>query len=604
MPTVSITLEDHNRSVLSAAYHKIVKDIVDTIKIPYGTLMVLHKDIETTLTDNQSNASIQDKTNLPSTVARRRVNATITEEYNEDELTTTPVNQMSAYPIFQDETISVYVYPIYVKSDITIEFSYVSPSKSEANRIRDDIRLRLSQTRNIDIHEIDYTILLPAVFEEFICDVHTLKSRLEPTSLEEYFLSHCSNRIHPITDMSNKENTKLGVHEKQVRILGVFDINTNPDKLEHDNDTNNYKVNFTYKISMDVPRAIGLRYPPMICNKPLPSKYLSFIEDHKLKSKEEIKKIHNYTSIPLANLAHFESHRQLENRIDIRLPINIPLFDEFTVRQGHTGYGTIVSFLTDVNENDCQTLFNLKDISPYYIPSQILNFIKDHDRDYIVNPYMSFLYLGLYQEGRFFDANTLEITPDLTVKCRKKLSLYKPVRVTLSFCIDFSALNPLAIARIKDNIPIRLTMINEYIQVLDNFKTEAMRKTEDSTFYRYVVDTLRDLLVLDDVSNICQLLSIIESNTYIKKLIAKELYIAYNDIYKELRRQSLAIVDPRTLEMTRLCGYDPETKVVYPLNEETVYINDYMISDSRARLDLGGLKTVTTARVFAYRQER
>jgi hypothetical protein len=217
---------------------------------------------------------------------------------------------------------------------------------------------------------------------------------------------------------------------------------------------------------------------------------------------------------------------------------------------------------------------------------------------------MSFLYLGLHQEDRFFDANVLEVTSDLTIRCKKKLSLFKPVRVTLSFCVDFSSLHPTVLDRIKDNIPIRLTMINEYIQVLNNFKTEASHKKEDQTFYRYILDTLRYLLLMDNTGNICQLLSIIESNTYIKKLIGKELYIAYNDVYKELHRQSLAIVDPRTLEMTRLCGYDPETKIVYPLNDTVEYINDYMISDSRAKLDLGGMKTVTTARVFAYRTEQ
>jgi len=84
MPVVSITLDDTNRSILSNVYYKIIQDIVDRIKIPYGTLVVLHKDTEVTLTDNKTNVSIQDKPNLPSTVSRRRIQVTINEEYNEE----------------------------------------------------------------------------------------------------------------------------------------------------------------------------------------------------------------------------------------------------------------------------------------------------------------------------------------------------------------------------------------------------------------------------------------------------------------------------------------------------------------------------------------
>ncbi len=146
MPTVSLTLEDTNRTILNEAYFKIIGDIVEATKIPHTAVIAVHKDIDYTLTDNKTNETGVGSKNLPSTASLRRISANITEEYNEDELTTTAVHQVNAFPIFEDRQIDVFVFPIYVKSDITIEFSYFTPSKTEANRIRDDIRIRLSQT--------------------------------------------------------------------------------------------------------------------------------------------------------------------------------------------------------------------------------------------------------------------------------------------------------------------------------------------------------------------------------------------------------------------------------------------------------------------------
>lgn len=544
MPVVSITLEDTNRSILSNAYYKIIDDIISSIKIPYGSLVVLHKDTDITKTDNKSNVSNIEQDNLPSTVSKRRVVVNITEEYNEDELTTTAVHQQYSYPIFQDQDINVFIYPIYIKSDINIEFSYISSSKMEATRIRDDIRIRLSQTRNINIHDIEYDILIPEVVEEFIADVYDLKSRLVPQPLEDYFREHSTKRLHLITDLANKENTKLAINEKQVRIVGLFDFNPMPDKLEIDNENNNYKITFNYKLSIDVPRAIVLRYPPMICNRPLPSKYLSFIEDNKKLAFREYKADLNYTSYSLAALSHFEAHRQLENRIDINIPMNIPLFDEFNVRQKHKGYGILVSFLTDIDETDKRTLFNLKEIDPYYISPALLDFILANELPYVVNPYMSFMYIGLWQDDKYYDNNILELLPDFTLKSKVDLSLYKPTRVTISIILDLTILDKRAINSLLGNLDVLNIFLNEYIRAYNNFKTEnSFDIIPDNTFYKTLIFILSHYVRLDNTEAIAILTNAISKDKYIFNNMYSILYNNYPILTRYLVNNSFIEID-------------------------------------------------------------
>lgn len=542
MPVVSITLDDTNRTILSSAYHKIISDIIETINIPCKTIVVLHKDSEVSLTDNKTTASITSTDNLPSTVANRRIVAAITEDYNEDELTSTSVHQVNAYPIFNDPDVDVSVYPIYVKSDVSIQFTYISPSKLEATRIRDDIRIRLSQTRNITIHEVEYSILIPEIVEEFIADVYDLKSRLVPQSLEDYFREHATKRMFPITDMANIENARLAISEKQIRIIGLFDFSSMPEKIEIDADSNNYKISFTYKLTLDVPRAMVMRYPTLVCNRPLPAKYLQFIEDNKANSMEECRRNIGYTG-SLQDLSYFEAHRMLENRVNIKLPVNIPAFDEFNKKEGHKGYGIIASFLTQVDETDCKGLMNLRDIDPYQIDPTIMEHIKLIDRQYIINPYSSFIYLGLHQDGIHFDNNVLDIDADLNVRSKVKLSLYKPVRVTLSVILDLLLLDKKVIERLLENRPVLYIYLYEYLRAIDNFKTEISRyRDAEHTYYRIIIYIIYYYINIGDNTALKKIVEILQTNNIIAHNTATIItnnypsiatYLDHNDIMKK-----------------------------------------------------------------------
>ncbi len=599
MPVISLTLDETNRSIFSSVYFKIIEDIVSAIKVPHSSLVIVHKDTETTLTDNKNNATGLNKDNLPSTISKRKVTATITENYNEDTLTTTAVHQTDSYPIFIDHDIDVVIYPIYVKSDIDIEFSYTTSSKSEANRVRDDLRIRLSQTRNINMHDIEYDIIIPEVVEDFVTEVYTLKSRLVPQGLEDYFREHSTKRLHLLTDMANASNARLAINEKQVRIVGLFDFSSMPEKLDIDNDNNNYKVSFTYKLSFDVPRAMAIRYPVMICNRTLPSKYIQFISDNKINSQQEYKRELGYTS-SLGALSHFEAHRQLENRVDVNLPINIPLFDDFNTRVGHKGYAIVTSFLTDVNEVDKKTLFNLKELEPYYIQDEILAYILNGEKDYIVNPFMSFFYLGLHQNERHYDNNILEIDNNLNVISKVELSLFKPVRVTLSVILDITALDEKAFARLLRNMPaigetptplqlncikVLYIFLSEYIRAYNSFKTESSTNImPDYTFFLTFIKLINSLKLTDNILVIKGVLDILRTDLYIFNGLIGTMRISYHDVLKYLTTKQ----------------YVDELNKSYPLvNSAEVYLSTNKENYGSV---VNAMKTVMSNYIVALRQ--
>lgn len=608
MPAVAITLEETNRSILSSVYYKVIEDIADTIKLPKDTLTVLYKDQEVALTNNRANASILETNNLPSTVTKRKIYARVTDNYNEDELSTTSVTKQEFYPIFQDPQIGVVVAPVYIQTDIEIEFTYSTPSKTEAERVRDDIRLRLSQYRDIGHHSVEYDLIIPTIVEEFIADVHTLKNRLVPQPLDVYFMNHSTNRIHSITDMSNEHNVRLAVKERQVRIVGVFDFNSMPEKASPNRDDSTYEFKFNYKFTLSVPKAMSLRYPTMICNRLLPNKYLSFIQEHKEHSMREYKLNHNYIGMSLANLSYFEAHRQLEDRVNINVPINIPMFDDFNEREGHQGFGIAASILVEVDETDGKTLFNLNDLGDYYIPEPIINYLLEGERDYIVNPYASFMYLGLHQEGKYFDAPMLEITPDLTVKSKKPLTLFKPTRITLSFIFDFSKLYKEAIERMTERPEITVIFIAEYISAVNTYKNEADRRVIDNTFYSYLVQLLYKYLTKDLLDPIKQIINIISQDKYISSQLGTILFNGYPQLTKDLINKGL--IEIRKPVYT-ISVPNPSIKED-PLSKENLLTKDIVQNyidnhpkerDYRFLVDRVMMRTVATNQISAFRKK-
>lgn len=535
MPVASITLEEINKTILNNVYFKIIEDIVEAIKIPTGSTVILHNNLPIAKTDNSTNVSLEPNDNLPTTVSKRRLVINIDEEYNEDALTTTVTHQLSMYPIFIDEDIDVRIYPIYIKTDITISFTYITPSKSEAIRIRDDIRIRLSQARNINIHDVEYEILIPEVIEDFIIDIYELKKRFFPMALEEYVREHATRRLRVITDLANKENARLAVNERQIRIVGLFDFSPMPDKIEYDNENNNYKISFDYKLNLDVPRAMVVRYPVMVCNQVLPRKYIEHIENEKINSKEELNRELNYLGYDNYVLSIFESHRILENRFNIKLPLTIPLFDDFNKRVGHNGYGVLVSFLTEVDESDKKTLFNLKDLGDYYIHDKLLTFIRDGERNYCVFPFQSFIYFGLWQEGKYYDAPILEIDSDLNVKSKVELSLVRPTRVTISFILDITKLDRSVIDRLLNNIEVFFILLTEYMTVLRDFKHEVnWDEFSERGFLRLIMLILRQLVNKEDNDALAKLISILGLDKSLLDKLASYLYNNYPNLLSYL----------------------------------------------------------------------
>lgn len=534
MPTVSLTLEEVDQSIVRQSILGIVKNLLSVTKLDSKVSIVLHGDIKYARTDNKFNAVKSTDSNVPNVASDRKVMVTIAEEYDEDALYTTAVGQREYQPIFLDPISGLTIWPVYIDTNYVISFSYITPSKTESVRWRDDMRSKLSQFRDVMIHEITYEIILPEVVEDIISDVYDLRNRLLPQSLAGYFRDNGSKRIKVITDMSGG-NAKLALRETQSRILGMFDFTGGPEKAERDDDSNTYKISFDYKVKINKPAMMTMSYKPMVCNKLLPNKYFSFLVDKELSDKEEKNK-DRLMSRSMTSLSHFEAHRQLDQLYDIKMPVNIPSFDIIKDRSLTSGYCVLTTMLTQVDETDKKSLFSLKELEPYYLDRDFMEWVVDGEYAYIGQSFQSVLFFGLCQDDKYFNNPVLTVDSNLNVASSITLDLMTTTRVYMNFIIDLTTVNEKVFDRMLLRPSLFITFILEWLLQIKNYPEIYGLCDKDAllSFLTRLIIRAGLLFSFEDFLRLIRLMGL-NSPAFLRKVLAAMNYIDSNSVDYFLR---------------------------------------------------------------------
>ena len=540
MPVAIVNIKNLGRIIKQEIYHKVANDVAKMTDMPNDRIDILYNGIELVKTDNHTNVSLRTNENRPTTVSKKRLVIDVNTEYDEEYIDTTAVGRQEYYPVFRDNETGVTISPVYLTFTVEMTLTYHDTAKSALGAFRDKLRLAISNYRNIGNHEVEYSIFIPNSVEDFIIDVWELKNRLKPQELSDYFLDHATNRFHLVTDMSNEGNTRLAIREKQVRIPGFFDFSPIPNRRESDNDTNEHKIEIGYKFNISVPRALSIRYPVMIFNRMLPSKYLSVGKKYKKDSIREKNKNANYIGYSNHLLSAFEAHRLLERKEELELPINLPEEDHWMPGAGHNGYKVYMSFLVEVDETDRKTLLDLNDLGDYYLPDCVINYIKGVGRKKVTTPYTAPIYFGLWQEGKFFDAPVLTIDDDLIVRSKTELSLYTPVRVTLSILLNLTTVSANLNDVILEDKDLFVCYMSDYVRLIRSNKRMLTESTQSlGLFYRTIKDYIEAYSCMDSEAMkviVNELHS--DSSNYLDKLLS-----AYPTITNRLKECGAIDVD-------------------------------------------------------------
>lgn len=458
MPNISLVLPDTTQSISRPIIFDIIGQIQDITKIRKDAKIYFSGDIARQQTPGTSIDSTDER--FASFNSNNIVFIEADEDYDHDTLATTAVTRREHIPVFIDPLLDIRLTPVYVTTNVTINFKFRCLSKNEALRWRDDMRMRISMLRDINLHTLTYHYLLPLDVLMMLKAIHETKEVVEPynESYEEFITRNSTDRLTLIGDLVNQD-ARLGISEKQSRIVGIYNFDAVPEKIER-NDNGTYEISFSYKFSYEKPIACNFRYPVMVHNNLLPSVYTDFTN-----KTYDLYQVDKSWTKSLGALSGFESDTIMDNRITPNFLLRLPEFDDYQIPSCPVGTGSLFLALCEVDTTDKRTVLNLTELGDVVLDQDILNFIRDVEYPYMGNLYKSIFHLSLYRNNDLTVSGSLSVDAQLNVKAVADLTLRNQHRVRFAIVTDLTLLPREALDRLR-RYPKVLTKVIESMNEL------------------------------------------------------------------------------------------------------------------------------------------
>lgn len=600
MAHMIVPLQSIESSIYSEVFHTVANDVSKMLKLHEKTELVMFNSMEVVRTDLRNNVTLGNEENRARLADLRRLECRVTNDFDSDRFDTEIIHRAKNDPIFIDNSLEVSIEPIYLGHRLEFNFTYTS-TKSDIEQVRDGIRIHLNKGLNYGNHTVEYTMILPHFIEYFMDTIYSHRNRLWPIDRRTYFTQHATNRIHLLTDMSNKGNTQLAVRERQVEVIGFFEYTDEPPKESADNSQNQHTVEFTYVVNVELPKSLTLDFQPIVANKRLPLEFITPLRDLNRGQVDRYVRQVEYIGRNNNIIHSFGTDRESTNRARYPYPINIPDYDYFKNPPMLGAYSPILTVLVEVEEEDCQTLFNLKDMDPWGFSPAIYEYLKDPDnRKRVCTFYASFIFIGLSQSGRYFNHDAITIDEDLNVKATTKLDLHRPVRVIISGMTDLVYMEENCLQDIMDDDALFEMFLREYFELKRAWPDHNNTPSEVSTEHlcRILFQKLLHHLDFNERESARSLIRLVMTDNTTSRAMAEHLKLGFRNTHQRLASMGIATITRNGL-LQVLNGNESDREKL-SLAKQHIYHTDSLYGGrlpkatqilDRDKLDLGLMRT-------------
>lgn len=424
---IPVTYESVTRHVVQSVVER-VKEITALPKdlpVRYpGSLAKMHQ--------NGSMISAEEKNQFEHS---SKISITVQEEYQEESTLSLPVRHTDMRHIFEDIALNIFLKPIYSYTTTTINFTYRAATRSQVERWRDDIRVRISDNRQAHLHELSYHYPLPRNALVILHHLHSLRESQAGygESFKEWLKKNLTYHATTLTTLAGTEPL-LVIREKQVGIQGWFEF-IEPPEADKDDAGSSWTINFTYKFSYQKPVSTNFQYPLVIHNQ--------FI-DHRFYSDKPAYRLNRDILKPGDQRFVFNSLEDMFQKPEDPISgLRYPAFDEWIPKQLPPHTASVSTWLIGLEPNDLHTVVDLKDLGDHEMVHVFKRFLQI-EAPYLTRRGESVVYFTLFSEDLPMNDDTLIIDGDLIVKAKKPLDLRKTYHLRMSFITEFSLLTPRA----------------------------------------------------------------------------------------------------------------------------------------------------------------
>lgn len=447
MPAIVITLANTHETVTRPVVLDVMQHLFKITGIDSQTELSFPDELAKS---KQAGSSINTESPAIKFTNKPKISIDIEENYEQEKILSTAI----AYPenkiIFADNSLRVFIKPIYSATDMTINIRYRAMDRQAAMRWRDNIRKYVSMAREVQLHHLDYSYLIPKESLVLLKELHRLREAVDGynQTFEQWFTQCITTKVTTLTNLSG-EQTELAIAETQMRVQGYFDFEGAPEKGEKTDDGNTWTISVAYKFKFDKPIGCVVRYPIIVHNQLLDEEFIP-------------------TPVDTID-RHIASHGLTESNFfqmyggAYRLPkkngYSIPDYDDFSP----TGYlpstMRVFTALTLKDDDYPSHLFSMLELGDLELKPEIIAFMRG-EYQYMNKPYHSVFNVSMYCMSVLLQNNDVYVDADLDVHANFNRNKRNYHHVNLSVVSDLSLLTPQAKDRLKQHGHALITILD------------------------------------------------------------------------------------------------------------------------------------------------
>lgn len=442
MPII-IDTRNEDPSITRNVVNSIIKNLTKWLSLPKDLRIEYWGDIGSA---HQTGSGVDDVQNDIKLTSDGKITVDVDEDYDEDSLINQVTKQKEEPPYWVDPALEFMLRPIRTQSVIQLSFTYRAPTKTAANRFRNNIKMLAASGRETHVHELAYHVPVPLEFVVLAGDIHAKRETVAPygEKFGTYLKNHTKATLTTIS-VDGRRPT-LVVAERQLPVLGWFeDIVTQ--KPSKDDESPTYNVTFDYKVQYQ--RIIGfvIDHPIMVHNQLL---------DSRLWSSEPQYSLEQRLFKPGMMQDHTVNLQRLYNPIKPNIAgVRIPEYDPWLPRvlPSYTvSMFTIMLGLPTVTTTP-QRLMSFGDIQDYTINPLVYKFMLD-EAPWMGKRYRSFFQIDIYRGDQLIEPGGISCTVEdnqLVVYYTGELDLRKTYHIRLSTVMSWDALDDRAKDAMKEH---------------------------------------------------------------------------------------------------------------------------------------------------------
>lgn len=438
MPNIVVELPETYSSITRPAITQVAKQLIEVMRLPADTgfeffgMAEAQFQPQTTLTDN----GIQNKFGF-----NGRINIEADEQYIEDRTLTTAVKKDNVQFVFYDQRLDVYVKPVYVSCEVTISFRYRAPDRTQAERWRDEFRVRSSQGRAELLHELDYHYPIPDAVNLILHQIHTMRENVagygEP--LEQWVQEHISGRATTLLTQAGTQPL-LAIAERQIGIVGGFNFVAQPEKGAKTGESAPWETGFDYTFMYDKVVAVMAHYPVSIHNQMMDVAFRPNVPVYELVNQARRPSNERFLYDYFTRLYKERTQPLARNRV--------PKFDDWIANWVAPRTSPVLELLLGVDPDDPRDLVSLLQLGDFEFSPAAIDFLRKEAP--FINRYgHSVFHFQLYRWDKPMADGTVLMDTELNVRSSYDLTLRDVQHLRLCLVTDLSVLTKEAIDRVR-----------------------------------------------------------------------------------------------------------------------------------------------------------